>query len=80
MCRSQYVSDDASRLAVWHLIAAGLHSTSFLVLIILLTTGPSSSWPVTIPSYNGSRVNWSAWYVPCAPESVCVCERAFWCS
>jgi hypothetical protein len=43
-----------------HQAAAVAHFLSFIVLVTLLATGPSSSWPVTIPAYNGARVNWSS--------------------
>lgn len=56
---------------VCHKLAALVHSASFIVLVILLATGPSSTWAVTIPSYNGSRVNWIATYAVAAAAATC---------
>lgn len=47
-------------LVACHKLAAIVHTISFIVLVILLLTGPTSTWAVTIPSYNGTRINWIA--------------------
>jgi hypothetical protein len=52
--------DRNALLVSCHKLAALVHTISFVVLVILLLTGPSSHWAVTIPSYNGARVNWVA--------------------